>query len=57
MAKALIKDYLEPEHFAVNVNLGWAKLDKYYRYLKKSPVYYAATALNPALQWGYFENV
>jgi hypothetical protein len=57
MAKALIKDYPEPEHFAVNVNLGWAKLDKYYRYLKESPVYYAATALNPALRWGYFEDV
>jgi hypothetical protein len=39
------------------MNLGWAKLDKYYRYLKESPVYYAATALNPALQWGYFKDV
>jgi hypothetical protein len=57
MAKALIKDYPEPEHFAVNVNLGWAKLDKYYTYLKESPVYYTATALNLALRWGYFEDV
>jgi hypothetical protein len=55
-AKALIKNYPEPEQFAINVNLGWMKLDKYYRHLKDSPVYYAAAALSPGLRWTYFED-
>jgi len=37
--KTLIKDYQEPEQFAANVNLGWAKLERYYWYFKESPFY------------------
>ena len=56
-AKSLTDTYPEPELFGVNINLGWKKLDKYYNTLRDSPVYYAAAALHPALQWDYFEEV
>jgi len=55
-AKERIHDYPESKQFAVNINLGWAKLDKYYSHLSDSPVYYAAAALNPALRWQWFES-
>jgi hypothetical protein len=44
-------DYNSPtspeDHFKTNVNLGWAKLNKYYSKLDDSPAYYAATILHP----------
>jgi hypothetical protein len=52
--KSLIAEYPEPEQFAVNINLGWDKLNQYYQYLVDSPVYYAAVALHPAYRWQYF---
>ncbi|RKK77817.1 hypothetical protein BFJ71_g16647 [Fusarium oxysporum] len=55
-AKALIHQYPEPEQFSFNVNLGWMKLDKYYRTLKDSPVYYAAATLHPSVRWAYFDD-
>ena len=55
-AKSLIHDYPESVQFGININLGWANLDKYYNYLGDSPVYYAATALNPCLRWRFFES-
>jgi hypothetical protein len=55
-AKSLIHEYPEPVQFGININLGWAKLDKYYNYLSDSPVYYAAAALTPCLRWRFFEN-
>ena len=48
-AKALIEQYPELEQFGANINLGWMKLDKYYNYLRDSPVYYAAAALHPGI--------
>ncbi|RYC77959.1 hypothetical protein BFJ63_vAg19168, partial [Fusarium oxysporum f. sp. narcissi] len=55
--KAAAHRYPDPEHFKVNINLCWKKLDKYYSRLDETPVYYAAIALHPAYRWGYFEDV
>ncbi|KAJ3454092.1 hypothetical protein MRS44_017986 [Fusarium solani] len=56
-AKAMVNQYPEPEHFKVNINLGWKKLDEYYNKLDETPIYYASLALHPAYRWGYFEMV
>lgn len=48
--------YPDPEHFKVNVNLAWKKLDEYYTLLDQTSVYYAATILHPAYRWRYYEN-
>jgi hypothetical protein len=55
--KAAAHRYTDLEHFKVNVNLCWKKLDKYYSRLDETPVYYAAIALYPAYRWEYFEDV
>ncbi|EXM14015.1 hypothetical protein FOTG_17550 [Fusarium oxysporum f. sp. vasinfectum 25433] len=55
--KAAAHRYPDPEHFKVNINLCWKKLDKYYSRLDETLVYYAAIALHPAYHWGYFEDV
>ncbi|EJP61921.1 transposase-like protein [Beauveria bassiana ARSEF 2860] len=44
------------EHLRININLGWEKLNKYYRLLDETPIYCTALALHPAFRWGYFEN-
>ena len=49
--------YPDPEHFRINVNLGWKKLNHYYELLDESPVYYASVALHPAYRWDYFEHL
>lgn len=54
--KATAENYPDPEHFKVNINLGWDKLNEYYTKLDETPVYYAAAILNPVSRWGYFEN-
>lgn len=46
----------DSEHLRININLGWEKLDKYYRLLDETPIYCTALALHPAFRWGYFEN-
>ncbi|OAA38788.1 ABC transporter [Cordyceps fumosorosea ARSEF 2679] len=56
-AKSQIETHPEPEHFGINVNLGWMKLDKYYNTLRDTPVYYAAAALHPGLRWTYFDEI
>ncbi|OBS17235.1 hypothetical protein FPOA_12262 [Fusarium poae] len=56
-AKAMVDQYPEPEHFKVNINLGWKKLDEYYNKLDETPIYYTSLALHPAYRWGYFETV
>ncbi|KAH7485923.1 hypothetical protein FOMA001_g3995 [Fusarium oxysporum f. sp. matthiolae] len=54
--KAFAADYPDPEHFRININLGWQKLNKYYTILDETPIYYVALALHPAYQWGWFEE-
>ncbi|KFA77852.1 hypothetical protein S40288_09764, partial [Stachybotrys chartarum IBT 40288] len=47
-AKAMVDQYPEPDHFRVNINLGWKKLDEYYNKLDETPIYYTSVALHPA---------
>lgn len=54
--KATSKNYPDPEHFKIDINLGWDKLNDYYTKLDVTPAYYASAILNPASRWGYFEN-
>ncbi|KAF6517513.1 hypothetical protein HZS61_003074 [Fusarium oxysporum f. sp. conglutinans] len=54
--KAFAADYPDPEHFRININLGWQKLNKYYTILDETPIYYVALALHPAYRWGWFEE-
>ncbi|RKK81789.1 hypothetical protein BFJ71_g15456 [Fusarium oxysporum] len=54
--KAAAENYPDPEHFRININLGWDKLNEYYTKLDETPAYYASAILNPASRWGYFEN-
>jgi hypothetical protein len=56
-AKAMADQYPDSEHFKVNINLGWKKLDEYYSKLDETPIYYTSLALHPAYRWGYFETV
>ncbi|KAH7459490.1 hypothetical protein FOMA001_g19960 [Fusarium oxysporum f. sp. matthiolae] len=35
--KAFAADYPDPEHFRININLGWQKLNKYYTILDETP--------------------
>ncbi|GKU09266.1 unnamed protein product, partial [Fusarium langsethiae] len=48
-AKAMVDQYPEPEHFKVNINLGWKKLDEYYNKLDETPIYYTSLALHPLI--------
>ena len=36
------------DHLVINVNAAWSKLNEYFTKLDATPVYYAATVLNPA---------
>jgi len=54
--KAAAENYPDPEHFRININLGWDKLNEYYTKLDETPAYYASAILNPASRWGYFKN-
>lgn len=54
--KAVADDHPDPEHFKININLGWAKLNDYYTKLDETPAYYASAVLNPVSRWSYFEN-
>jgi hypothetical protein len=49
--KAIAEHFPDPEHFRININLGWQKLDKYYQLLSETPIYYAGLALHPAYRW------
>ena len=54
--KQLARGIPDSEHLRININLGWDKLNKYYRLLDETPIYCTALALHPAFRWGYFEN-
>jgi hypothetical protein len=54
--KAVAEDYPDPEHFKVNINLGWSEMNDYYTKLDETPAYYASAILNPVSRWAYFEN-
>ncbi|ENH63533.1 hypothetical protein FOC1_g10000098, partial [Fusarium oxysporum f. sp. cubense race 1] len=50
------KRFPDPEHFRININLGWQKLDKYYQLLSETPIYYTGLALHPAYRWKWFDR-
>ncbi|RWA03211.1 hypothetical protein EKO27_g11894 [Xylaria grammica] len=54
--KAIANTLPDSKHFRANINLGWQKLDEYYKKLDETPVYYAAVALHPRFRWNWFEN-
>jgi hypothetical protein len=54
--KEMVETLPESEHFRVNINLGWQKLEEYYHRLDETPIYYSALALHPAYRWDYFEE-
>jgi hypothetical protein len=41
---------------ATMMEIAWAKLADYYEMTEDSPVYSAATVLNPSLKWAYMER-
>ncbi|KAK8912227.1 putative AC transposase [Metarhizium anisopliae] len=43
-------------HLATMMETAWAKLAEYYELTEDSPVYSAATVLNPSLKWAYMER-
>ncbi|KAM6505446.1 hypothetical protein FSOLCH5_014663 [Fusarium solani] len=46
--KDIAKDFPDPEHFRININLGWQKLNEYYELLSETPIYCTGLALHPA---------
>ncbi|RKK78114.1 hypothetical protein BFJ71_g16582 [Fusarium oxysporum] len=56
-AKRIAVGLPDSGHLAVNINLGWIKLDEYYQYLNDSPVIYGAAALHPAYRWALFDDL
>lgn len=48
--KKLVSEIPNAEHFRININLGWEKLNKYYSRLDEMPIYYMALVLYPAFQ-------
>ncbi|OAF63421.1 hypothetical protein VC83_00469 [Pseudogymnoascus destructans] len=43
-------------HLAMMMETDWAKLADYYELTEDSPVYSAATVLNPSFKWAYMEK-
>ena len=54
--KDLAKDFADPEHFRINIKLGWQKLNDYYGTLSEIPMCYTGLALHPAYRWKWFER-
>ena len=54
--KSTAENHPDPEHFKININLGWKKLDQYYTKLTETPAYYASVVLHPQYRWNYFEQ-
>lgn len=54
--KAMAEHFPDPEHFRININLGWQKLDKYYQLLSETHIYYAGLAHHPAYRWKWFDR-
>jgi hypothetical protein len=55
--KQLATEFPDAEQFRIGINLAWEKLDKYYKLLDETPIYYTALALHPAYRWDWFEEV
>ena len=44
------------DHFSINIDLAWSKLNQYYQKLDNSPVYVAAVVLHPCHKWRWLER-
>jgi len=60
ITEAIIEDYLNQEaiedHFMINLNTAWAKLNDYYLKLNNTPVYYAVVLLYPYFKC-FYQNI
>lgn len=43
-------------HFSTNMNLGWQKLDAYYKKTDATPLYRAAVVLHPRMKWQWIQR-
>jgi hypothetical protein len=55
--KQQISDFPDAEYLRIGVNLAWEKLNKCYRLLDETPIYYTALALYSAYRWSWFEDM
>jgi hypothetical protein len=52
-----ISAYTDVEnHFSTNVNLGWQKLDSYYKKTDETPIYRVAVVLHPRMKWHWINR-
>ncbi len=52
-----VDDTIELEdHFSINIDLAWTKLNQYYTKLDNSPIYVAAVVLHPRFKWRWIEQ-
>uniref|UniRef100_A0A0D2Y8H5 HAT C-terminal dimerisation domain-containing protein n=1 Tax=Fusarium oxysporum (strain Fo5176) TaxID=660025 RepID=A0A0D2Y8H5_FUSOF len=56
-AKRAVANFPHGHHLAVNINLGWLKLNEYYEHLNDSPLIYGAAVLHPAYRWALFDDL
>ncbi|OBS15380.1 hypothetical protein FPOA_27103 [Fusarium poae] len=56
-AKRAVANFPDGHYLAVNINLGWFKLNKYYEHLNDSPLVYGAAVLHPAYRWALFNDL
>ncbi|KAK8076815.1 hypothetical protein PG996_002985 [Apiospora saccharicola] len=56
-AKRAVANFPDGYHLAVNINLGWLKLNEYYEYLNDSPLVYGAAVLYYAYRWALFNDL
>ncbi|KAG7403200.1 hypothetical protein Forpe1208_v016579 [Fusarium oxysporum f. sp. rapae] len=56
-AKRAVANFPHGHHLAVNINLGWLKLNEYYQHLNDSPLIYGAAVLHPAYRWALFDDL
>ncbi|EXK24755.1 hypothetical protein FOMG_18537 [Fusarium oxysporum f. sp. melonis 26406] len=54
--KHIAKGFPDTEHFRININLDWQKLNDYYDILSDTPIYYNSLALHPTYQCKWFER-
>lgn len=44
------------DHYAINIDLAWKMLNKYYLVLDNTPIYVAAIILHPCQKWRWLES-
>jgi hypothetical protein len=55
-SKRFVTNIPDGEQFRIGINLSWDKLDKYYKLLDETLIYYIILALHPAYRWDWFEE-